>query len=233
MHEPVEHWHSQRLLCRRLTASPCACTVPHFAAQVMQSNQPLMTRGYSCRQQGGRPGGLRTYDQLPGQAPGVAESFSPTPGARQPAGHACCTCPAAAGRSAAYQHVPTPWSHTCLAMHQLPPCKPSRCKRPAACQWTTGLVSCRSRLRAFVCLLRYVQWGTFSAEDACNFALNIYDDGAVLSIGGRCWLALRSDALLDASTACTSAPNMNCSCSAYTSFSKASSLLSHTACSPS
>ena len=25
-------------------------------------------------------------------------------------------------------------------------------------------------------------YGTFSAEDACNFALNIYDDGAVLSI---------------------------------------------------
>lgn len=31
-----------------------------------------------------------------------------------------------------------------------------------------------------------VQWGTFSAEDACNFALNIYDDGAILSIGGCC-----------------------------------------------
>ena len=26
------------------------------------------------------------------------------------------------------------------------------------------------------------KFGTFSAEDACNFVLNIYDDGAVLSI---------------------------------------------------
>lgn len=25
-------------------------------------------------------------------------------------------------------------------------------------------------------------FGTFSAEDACNFALNIYDEGAVLSV---------------------------------------------------
>ena len=32
-----------------------------------------------------------------------------------------------------------------------------------------------------VCL----QWGTFSAEDACNFALNIYDEGDILSIGER------------------------------------------------
>jgi hypothetical protein len=30
-----------------------------------------------------------------------------------------------------------------------------------------------------VCL----QWGTFSAEDACNFALNIYSEGDILSIG--------------------------------------------------
>lgn len=29
---------------------------------------------------------------------------------------------------------------------------------------------------------RNVQYGTFSAEDACNYAVNIYDDGAVLSI---------------------------------------------------
>jgi hypothetical protein len=27
------------------------------------------------------------------------------------------------------------------------------------------------------------QWATFSREDACNFALNIYDDGNTLSIG--------------------------------------------------
>jgi len=26
------------------------------------------------------------------------------------------------------------------------------------------------------------EFGTFSAEDACNFVLNIYDEGAVLSI---------------------------------------------------
>ena len=29
------------------------------------------------------------------------------------------------------------------------------------------------------------QWATFSAEDACNFAVNIYDAGDVLSIGAR------------------------------------------------
>lgn len=29
----------------------------------------------------------------------------------------------------------------------------------------------------------HLQYGTFSAEDACNFALNIYDGGATLSIG--------------------------------------------------
>ena len=29
------------------------------------------------------------------------------------------------------------------------------------------------------------QWGTFSAEDACNFAMNIYNDGDVLSIGAQ------------------------------------------------
>lgn len=36
-----------------------------------------------------------------------------------------------------------------------------------------------------------VQWGTFSAEDACNFALNIYDNGAILSIGERCCRAVQ------------------------------------------
>lgn len=98
-------------------------------------------------------------------------------------------------------------------MHQMLPCKPSRCKQPAACRWTTGLVSRRSRLRPFACPLRCVQWGTFSAEDACNFALNIYDDGAILSIGGRCWLRLRNDALLDTSIAYTSSLNPHRWCS--------------------
>ena len=41
----------------------------------------------------------------------------------------------------------------------------------------------RRRRRPACCAL---QWGTFSAEDACNFALNVYDEGAVLSIGARC-----------------------------------------------
>lgn len=39
-------------------------------------------------------------------------------------------------------------------------------------------------LRVLSCCSRTpLQYGTFSAEDACNFALNIYDGGDTLSIG--------------------------------------------------
>ncbi len=71
----------------------------------------------------------------------------------------------------------------CLALQHAPSCRVTCSNAPPWVVRASPRLTCHQSACLPALLPFCVQWGTFSAEDACNFGLNIYDDGAILSIG--------------------------------------------------